>query len=122
MILADTSVWVDHLRHGDARLAALLTAGRIVCQPLVSAEIALGSLRDRAGVLGLLDRLPRLPLARMDEIRLLIDRRRLFGRGIGVVDTSLLASCLLAPGTDLWTRDRRLASVAAELGVSAGET
>ena len=34
-----------------------------------------------------------------------------------VVDASLLASCLLTPGTRLWTRDRRLHAAALELGV-----
>lgn len=118
MILADTSVWVDHLRSRDARLAELLHAGRIVGHPLVVAEIALGSLRDRSRVLGLLDSLPSLPLAEPDEVRTLIDRRRLFGRSVGFVDVSLLGSCLLAPGTVFWTRDRRLDAVASEIGVA----
>ena len=118
MILADTSIWVDHLRSGDARLAELLHAGRIVGHALVVAEIALGSLRDRAGVLSLLDGLPSLPAAREDEVRMLIEQRRLFGRGIGFVDGSLLASCLLVPGTLIWTRDRKLDAVASDLGVS----
>ena len=118
MILADTSVWVDHLRSGDARLAELLHAGRIVGHALVVAEIALGSLRDRTRVLSLLDGLPSLPVAREDEVRMLIEQRRLFGRGIGFVDVSLLASCLLVPGTSIWTRDRKLDAVASDVGVS----
>ena len=118
MILADTSVWVDHLRSGDARLAGLLDAGRIAGHALVVAEIALGTLRDRARILGLLDGLPSLPIAREDEVRVLIEHRRLFGRGIGFVDASLLASCLLAPGSFLWTRDRKLEAAARDIGVS----
>ena len=117
MILADTSVWVDHLRSGDARLAGLLRADQVVCHALVIAEIALGSLRDRDGVLGLLDGLPALPVAEVSEVRVLIGERRLFGRGIGFVDASLLASCLLTPGTRLWTRDKRLAAVARDVSV-----
>ncbi|SEL91735.1 hypothetical protein SAMN05444413_12212 [Roseivivax marinus] len=31
MILADTSVWIDHLRQGDAELARGLEAGQIAC-------------------------------------------------------------------------------------------
>jgi predicted nucleic acid-binding protein len=120
VILADTSVWVDHLRSGDARLAGLLQAGRIVGHAFVVAEIALGSLRDRVRVLRLLDDLPALPVAGEDEVRLLIERRRLFGRGIGFVDASLLASCLLEPGSVVWTRDRTLDAVARDLGLSLG--
>jgi predicted nucleic acid-binding protein len=118
VILADTSVWVDHLRSGDARLGALLQAGRVVGHALVVAEIALGSLRDRGRVLSLLDGLPSLPVARPEEVRTLIERGRLFGRGIGFVDVALLASCLLVPGTLVWTRDRKLDAVAGDVGVA----
>jgi predicted nucleic acid-binding protein len=120
VILADTSVWVGHLRAGDPRLADLLRSGRIVGHAFVVAEIALGSLRDRSGILGLLDDLPSLPLAEPGEVRALIERRGIFGRGIGFVDASLLASCLLAPGTGLWTLDRRLEAVARDVGISYG--
>ena len=41
------------------------------------------------------------------------------GRGLGYIDVHLLASALLAPPARLWTLDRRLARVAAELGVAA---
>lgn len=119
MILADTSIWVDHLRSGDAELGRLLERGEIVGHPFVVAEIALGSLRARGGVLSLLDGLASLPVARESEVRALVEARRLFGRGIGFVDVSLVASCLLGPGTTLWTRDQGLAAVAAELGTGA---
>lgn len=43
--------------------------------------------------------------------------RGLQGRGIGWVDTHLLASTLVA-GARLWTADARLAEIAAETGVA----
>lgn len=112
MILADTSIWIDHLRHGDAKLQGLLEEGKIVMHPLVRAEIALGSLKNRQNVLSLLDGLPHIGEASTAEVNLLIEERMLFSRGIGYVDAALLASCLLEPGTSLWTRDRALNSVA----------
>lgn len=118
MILADTSIWVDHLRFDDRELNRLLLAGEIVCHPFVVAEIALGSLKAREKVLSFLDGLAHLPLAEPDEVRNMLEARRLYGRGIGYVDAVLLASCLLAPGTRLWTRDRRLQAVAMDLGFS----
>jgi predicted nucleic acid-binding protein len=75
---------------------------------------ALGSRR----LLGLLRALPTTPVARVDEALAFIERRALVGRGIGWVDVQLLASALLA-GTRIWTLDRRLAAVAADLGVAA---
>ena len=113
---------MDHLRSGDAELGRLLERGEIVSHPFVVAEIALGSLRARGEVMGLLDGLASLPVARVSEVRALVEARRLFGRGIGFIDASLVASCLLAPGTTLWTRDRRLGAVAAELCIGAAGT
>ncbi len=48
---------------------------------------------------------------------MLVERHRLFGRGIGYVDAHLIASCLLRPALRLWTRDRRLGDAARDLGV-----
>ncbi len=76
MILADTSVWVDHLRSGDAELARRLEAAEVVTHPWVIAELALGRLAARETVLGLLDGLPALPVARADEVRAMIEARR----------------------------------------------
>ena len=36
MILVDTSVWIDHLAHGDASLQALLEDGEVLTHPFVS--------------------------------------------------------------------------------------
>ncbi|ETX12862.1 hypothetical protein OCH239_15670 [Roseivivax halodurans JCM 10272] len=121
MILADTSIWIDHLRHGDAELARRLEAGQIACHPLVIGELSLGTLRARTEILGLLDDLPALPLATVAEVRAMIEARRLMSRGIGYVDVSLIASCLLAPGSTLWSRDPRLALAAEQLGLVHAE-
>ena len=120
MILADTAIWVDHLNRGDARMAALLEADEIVLHPHVLGEIALGSLRNRAEILGDLAAMPFVMVAEEDEVLALVEQRRLFGSGIGLVDAHLLASTLLTPETKLWTRDRRLREAAERLGV-AGE-
>jgi predicted nucleic acid-binding protein len=120
LILADTAVWVDHLHHGDEPMAALLDAGEIVIHPHVIGEIALGSLRNRAEILEKLRALPRLMVAEEEEVAHLIEQRRLFGAGIGYVDAHLLSACLLTPGTRLWTRDKKLRTVAQRLGVAHG--
>jgi predicted nucleic acid-binding protein len=122
VILVDTSVWVDHLRAGDKVLSSLLQEAQVFGHPWVTGEIALGSLARRREVLGLLHGLPQAVVASDSEILALVEGARLFGRGIGWVDAQLLASSRLTDGTVLWTRDVRLASAAAELGVGAGDS
>ena len=119
MILVDTSVWVDHLRSGVPELAGLLEDGEASTHPFVVGELACGNLRNRAEVLELLGNLPELPVATHGEVMEVIEGRALMGRGLGYIDVHLLASALLAPSARLWTLDRRLARVAAELGVAA---
>lgn len=121
MILVDTSVWIDHLRQGDAALAATLQAGAVGMHPFVVGELACGNLHARAEVLGLLQALPHVSKATESEVLYFIDNHRLMGRGIGYVDAHLLASSRLA-GASLWTRDKRLHAVATELALAHVET
>lgn len=117
MILVDSAIWVDHIRHKMPRLIRLLEDGQGLCHPFVIGEIALGSLRDRQFVLESLSSLPQAPVADHGELLFLLEERRLYSLGIGYVDLHLIASCLLLPGTLLWTRDRRLKATARQLGI-----
>lgn len=117
MILVDTSVWIDHLRSGNATLARLLSTGFVLGHPWVAGELALGNLAQRQTILSLVRALPPAVVATDVEVLSLIDRQRLHGRGIGYVDAHLLAAGRLTPGAQLWTRDKRLASAATGLGI-----
>jgi len=119
VILVDTSVWIDHLHRHDAELARLLEAVQVCVHPMVIGELALGSLRNRDGVLALLRALPSAVVATHDETMALVDARQLHGRGLGLVDAHLLASVLLTPDARLLTRDRRLAATAGALGIGS---
>ena len=119
MILVDTSLWIDHLREADTRLTQLLTSGQVLAHPFVTGELALGNLRNRAAVLGALQDLPQASVATEPEVLHLIAAKGLFGLGIGYIDAHLLASVLLTPGAQLWTRDKRLLVASAQLGVAA---
>ena len=119
MILADTSVWIDHFRSENRELRTLLNQGQIVIHPFVVAELALGSLRERTSTLALLDLLQQVRVAQTTEVRLTIETRRLYGLGIGLTDAHLIASVFINPPTLLWTRDKRLRRVAEALGIHA---
>jgi predicted nucleic acid-binding protein len=118
MILVDTSVWIDHLREADSLLTSLLEACDVLAHPLVTGELAMGTLRKRGEFIALMGELPAAPEAGDTEVLALIETRGLHGSGLGIVDAHLLASALLAPGTALWTRDRRLAQAAARLKIA----
>ena len=107
MTLADTSVWVDHLRHGNDRLASLLDAGIVLCHPFVIGELACGNLAHRDRLLNLLHALPETPVAEHREVLELVRAQDLHGQGLGWIDMHLMASALLARCA-LWTLDRRL--------------
>lgn len=68
MILADTSVWVDHLRDGNQALADRLEAALVLAHPFVIGELALGHLRQRAAILSALSDLPALGVATDAEV------------------------------------------------------
>jgi predicted nucleic acid-binding protein len=120
LILADTSVWIDHLRSGDKELRKHLNQGEIAIHPFIIAELALGSLQDRTNTLALLDLLPQVRVAQLNEVRLAIEARHLYNRGIGLIDAHLIASVFINPPTLLWTRDKQLRKVAEGLGIHVG--
>jgi predicted nucleic acid-binding protein len=119
LILADTSVWIDHLRSGDKEMRRHLDQAKIVIHPSIVAELALGSLKERTKTLALLDLLPQVRVARLSELRLMIEARRLYNLGIGLTDAHLIASVFIDSPTLLWTRDKRLRQVAENLGIHA---
>jgi predicted nucleic acid-binding protein len=119
MILVDTSVWIDHLREGQTAVQQLMEINEVLLHPFVLAEIALGSLPDRAKVLANLARLPAGRVVTDIELLELIEARRLYSTGLALADTHLLATALLDDRTLIWTRDKRLERLAATFGVSA---
>jgi predicted nucleic acid-binding protein len=119
VILADTSLWVDHLRGGDATLRRLLDASEVLAHPFVIGDLALGALRQRRAVVEALRDLPQAAVAEPDELLTFIDAHALSGTGIGYEDASLLAATKLTPGALLWTRDKRLLSASDRLGLAA---
>jgi len=120
VILADANIWIDYFRSGDVELEVLLKNDQVVMHPCLTAELALGSLRNRTQTLAMLDVMPQVQVAALMDIRHMIEARGLYAKGIGLTDAHLVASCLITPGTRLWTRDNALRGVAQTLGIDAG--
>ena len=119
MILVDTSVWVDHFRRGEPRLARFLDRGEVVMHPFVIGELVLGYVPRIAEMIVDLRTLPKATMADTDEVLKFIAHRKLSGSDIGYVDAHLLAAAALAPETLLWTRDKRLHAAARSLSLAA---
>ena len=122
MILADTSIWVDHLRIADAALTRLLDTGKVLTHPFVIGALALGNLRYRRRFLDIFNDLPRTAVASDWEVMQVIERHELFGLGIGYIDAHLLTAVRLTFDAALWTRDKRLLHAAGRLGVAANHS
>jgi predicted nucleic acid-binding protein len=117
VILADTSVWVDHLRTGSDELEAELNARNILSHPFVVGEVAMGHLSPRNQILEAFDDLPTAVVAADREVLQFIERHRLFGTGVGYIDAHLLVAVQLTADALLWTYDRRLAETASRLSL-----
>jgi hypothetical protein len=119
LILADTSVWADHLRQIDPTMDHLLQSGGVLMHVVVIGEVSLGLLADRSTTLRILQNLPKAVVAQHEEVLQLIEDWKLYGCGIGYSDAHLLASVLLTSGSRLWTRDKALRKVAQQLSLDA---
>lgn len=97
----------------------LLMVGEIVMHPYVTAEVALGSLKNRSRTFALMESLWQVKMADLREVRQMIEAHSLYSKGIGLTDAHLVASCLLNPGVRLWTLDARLQQTANRLGIEA---
>ena len=117
MILADTSVWIDHFRSSNLHFSDLLENDLIICHEFVIGELACGNIKNRKNISRLLNNLRSIQPASLEETLYFIEENRLIGKGLGWVDVNLLASSILN-NCVLWTKDTRLSATADKLKVS----
>lgn len=121
-VVVDTSVWVDHFRYPNAALTALLGLDMAFVHPMIVGEVACGTPPARTRTLKDLALLQQTEHANLREVMDFIEREKLFGTGCGLVDVIILASTLMTPGAELWTLDKRLATLAARFGAAYNPT
>jgi predicted nucleic acid-binding protein len=88
----------------------------------VIGELACGTPQNRTVLMSLWCNLPRIAPVTDAEALYFLEQRQLMGKGVGFIDIHLLAAVALQGGTLLWTRDKRLAALAAQLGLGFSET
>ncbi|MEZ5070314.1 MAG: type II toxin-antitoxin system VapC family toxin [Bacteroidales bacterium] len=116
MILVDTSVWIDHFHHSDEDLKELLLSNQVCIHPFILGELSCGNISNREEVLSLLRTLLSSDPVLDEEVFILIEERKLYGKGLGFIDVHLLASALIHH-TPIWTRNKSLKHVAGELSI-----
>lgn len=109
-IIADTSIWIDHLRKSNTNLINLLREKKILIHSDIIGELSCGNLPNRKTFLKDLKLLPRAFEPTQDEVLELIENKKLFGKGLGLTDIKLFASSYLA-GALLWTFDKKLKEI-----------
>ena len=115
MIVADTSIWIDHLRSANPALTGLIAQERLFAHPFVIAELALGHVPRRGSFFDFLAGLPLIDKVSDDRQLSFVEAHTLFGTGLGFVDSHLLASVAMHPEARLWSRDKRLQAHAERL-------
>ena len=95
----------------------MLQNDQVVTHPYIRLELAVGSIASREKVLADLAFLPQAPVVASGELFSLIEHKMLYRRGIGLTDLQLLCCALFDRSISIWTRDRRLAEIANELGL-----
>lgn len=122
MILVDTSIWIDHIKHRfDEHLDGLLAGESVMMHDFVLGEIAMGSLRNRREQLAIFADLHRVPTAADHEVRTLVESAKLHGTGLSYIDAHLLTASRASPESArvrLWTRDNRLREHAERLDIA----
>ena len=117
MVLVDTSVWVSHLRDGNAGLEKLLNHGEVVCHPFIVGELACGNLQNRHEILIHLQSLPKAISAEDGEVLKFIENHQLMGKGLGYIDVHLIAAAVLTD-VPLWTFDKTLDKITKKIGIN----
>ena len=118
MILADTSIWIQHLSTPNHPLAIELIKNNIAIHNIVIGELACGSLRHRKDTLADFNDLPHVLGVQHADVMQFIEHQKLYSRGVGYSDFHLLAATRLGQAQCLWTADKRLNQLAMELGVA----
>lgn len=86
----------------------------VLTHPFILQELYLGRPKGKEFIFDLLSKLPALPIMSLPEIYKIIDRHRLIGQGIGLVDTHLLGAALSAE-VEIYTHDQKLRKIASRV-------
>ena len=118
MILVDTSIWIDYLRQGDPLLVEQLNQQQILMHGMVLGKLAIGNFKNRQLLLDRWQALPFIQSATDAQVLQFLETHQLMGQGVGWIDLHLLTATSFTDGVKLWTRDKRLRTIAETLNLA----
>jgi len=117
-VLMDSSIWIEHFKNSNELIPDLITKNLIVTHPLVIAEIACGTPKNKKFILEAMKELNQTEQATTDEVLEFIEKENIAGKGCGAIDIFLLASAIITNETAIWTLDKNLMKLAERFNVS----
>ena len=105
--IVDSSIWIAHFKKSDKHLISLLEADDVLVHAFVLQELYLGKPKGKDFDFERLAKLPQLPVLTTEEFFLFCDEYKVSAKGIGCVDTHLLASAILHK-VEIYTHDKKL--------------
>ncbi len=116
MVVVDSSVWMAHLRTAEPSMKALLQQRKLLMHPFAVGEIMVGSFRDRVSVRAFLANVEQAVVVPNDLVLQQLEFWSAYSRGVGWIDMHLISSAYASHAL-LWTRDKRLAALAEQIGL-----
>ena len=86
---------------------------------MVLGELAIGNFKNRQLLLDRWQALPFIQSATDAQVLQFLETHQLMGQGVGWIDLHLLTSTSFTDDVKLWTRDKRLRTIAETLNVAA---
>jgi predicted nucleic acid-binding protein len=100
-------------------LTEQLSFGKVLMHGMVLGELAMGNFKNRQLLLKRWSALPFIQSATDAQVLQFLETHQLMGKGIGWVDLNLVTAVSLSGNTQLWTRDKRLKTIAETLNLAA---
>lgn len=117
-IVVDSSIWIEHFRRSNPRLLELLKDHRVVTHELLIGELRCGTPPvPRSATLQLLASLLQIESVDVDEVLTVVEERKMYGSGCGLVDMAVLVATLRTPEARLWSKDKKMQRLATLLGI-----
>ncbi|MDX1960087.1 MAG: PIN domain-containing protein [Leptospiraceae bacterium] len=114
-VIVDTSIWISFLNSAEFtdHFQQLIDQDRMLRHKLVELELRVGQIKPREKFFNDYSTLPEAKLPNFDIITSFIEKEKLYGKGLSVIDISIYASARMNDSL-VWTSDKNLRKLCEE--------